>query len=314
MSSATGPGSPDRPPASAAVPARATAADSSGDILVVGQETTVLRDLYHAVLRARWSVALLGLTAVFLVLNLCFAVLYMELGGVAHARPHSLSDAFFFSVQTMGTIGYGAMYPETTVANVVVVIEAVTSLVVTAMATGLVFAKFSRSNARVAFTSKLVISPMHGVPTLAFRAGNRRGNLVVEAQLRLAMVRTEQLPEGGTFYRMVDLELTRDRSPAFSRSWTVMHQIKPGSPLWGMTPEKMQAEEVEIMASLNGLDETSMQALHARHRWLAADVVWGGRHVDVLSELPDGRLLLDLRKFDAVEPTRPTEAFPYPRA
>ncbi|MCC6996877.1 MAG: ATP-sensitive inward rectifier potassium channel 10 [Deltaproteobacteria bacterium] len=309
MSSAPAPGAPGTP----AIPGSATVAASGGDVVVVGQETTVLRDLYHAVLRARWSVALLGLTGVFLVLNLFFAVLYMELGGVAHARHHSLSDAFFFSVQTMGTIGYGAMYPETAVANTVVVVEAVTSLVVTAMATGLVFAKFSRSNARVVFTSKLVISPMQGVPTLAFRAGNRRGNLVVEAQLRLALVRTEHPPEGGTFYRMVDLELTRDRSPAFSRSWTVMHQVKPGSPLWGMTPEQMQAEEVEIMASLNGLDETSMQALHARHRWYAADVVWGARHVDVLSELPDGRLLLDLRKFDAVEPTQPTEAFPYPR-
>ena len=236
----------------------------------------------------------------------------MAIGGVAHARPHVFSDAFYFSVQTMGTIGYGAMYPETRAANLLVVMESVTGLLVTAVATGLVFAKFSLATSRIVFAERAVVGPMDGVPTLMFRLGNERSNRIIEATVRVSMVRTERTREGMLFYRMYDLALTRERSPALSRSWTAMHPISPASPLWGQTPASLKRDEVELFVTVSGTDDTSLQLVHARHKYTDEAIVWGARHADVLSEAPDGVLVLDLRRFHEITPTEPTPDFPYP--
>jgi inward rectifier potassium channel len=288
------------------------ARDQTG-VLVVGAPRQTLRDFYHLFLRVRWSVALAAITVTYLGLNAIFAAAFVSVGGVANARPRSFWDAFCFSVQTMGTIGYGAMYPTSNAANVIVVVESVTSLIVTAVATGLVFAKFSRSNARVAFSRHAVIGPMDGVPTLMIRVGNERGNAILEASIRVAMIRTERLREGTSFYRMIDLQLTRDRSPAMARSWTILHPIVEGSPLYGATPASLKRDEVEIMVNLVGTDDTSLQPVHARRRYVDSEVLWGARHADVLSEDEAGNVILDVRKFHDVVRTEPTEQFPYPQ-
>jgi inward rectifier potassium channel len=189
----------------------------------------------------------------------------------------------------------------------------VTSLIVTAVATGLVFAKFSRSTARVAFSAQTVIGPMDGVPTLMLRVGNERGNSILEATIRLSIIRTEKTKEGSTFYRMYDLRLTRDRSPAMARSWTVLHPIVADSPLFGATPESAEKDEIELVATLVGVDDTSLQPVHARRRYLASEIVWGARHADVLSEDEHGNVILDIRRFHDIVPTEPIDGFPYPR-
>jgi inward rectifier potassium channel len=281
-------------------------------IRVVGGRHAPLRDFYHALLRLPWSATLAAIVAAYLVTNALFAALYVEIGGVAHAATKSFGDAFFFSVQTMGTIGYGAMFPESTAANVVVVAESIVSLLLTAVATGLVFAKFSRSTARFVFARQAVISPVEGVPTLMFRLGNERGNQLVNAQIRMVMVRTERLPEGGTFYRMLDLHPTRERALSLSRSWNVLHRIDGASPLAGETPASLAEKEIELTVMVMGTDDVSMQTVHASYRYFARDIIWGARLADVLSETPDGNMLLDLGRFHDVEPTAPTADFPYP--
>jgi inward rectifier potassium channel len=283
-------------------------------ITVVGAPKTTLRDSYHWFLRTRWSVALAAIVGAYMALNTLFACAYMITGGVANARARSFWDALCFSVETMGTIGYGAMYPSSVGANAVMIVESVTSLVVTAVATGLVFAKFSRSSARIAFSRYAVIAPMDGVPTLMLRVGNERGNQILEATIRLALVRTERTKEGMTFYRLYDLVLTRERSAVIARSWTVLHPIVQGSPLFGASPTALKRDEVEVVASVVGTDDTSLQPVHARKRYLDADILWGARHADVLSEDQDGNLVLDVRKFHDVVPTLPIEGFPYPKA
>jgi inward rectifier potassium channel len=283
------------------------------EIRVVGVQPAPLRDFYHALLRASWWATIGAISAAYLAANVLFALAYLAMGGLEHAAPGSFRDAFFFSVQTMGTIGYGAMFPRSTAANLVVVIESIASLLLTALSTGLVFAKFSRSRARFAFTRQAVISPMDGTPTLTLRLGNERGNQIVDAQIRITLVRTERTAEGRTFYRVVDLLPTRDRVPALSRSWSVLHRIDASSPLAAETPESLAEKETELQVMVIGLDETTMQTVHASYRYFARDVVWGARHADVLSETPDGHLLLDLRKFHDLEPTAPTAEFPYPR-
>jgi inward rectifier potassium channel len=284
----------------------------SYEVNIVGARR-VVGDWYHAFLRATWAETLSFIAAAYLAVNLLFAVGFMLCGGVAHAVPGSLRDAFYFSVQTMGTIGYGAMYPESNAANILVVAESVVSLIVTALATGLVFAKFSRPIGRVAFAHHPVISPMDGVPTLMLRVGNERASTIVEAQARLVLMRTVRTEEGHVFYRMADLALVRDRSVAVARSWTVLHRVDETSPLFGATPESLAKEDAEVIMTLSGTDDTSYQPVHARRSYEHPDILWGARHADVLSETPDGNLILDVRRFDDVEPTTPTDTFPYPR-
>jgi inward rectifier potassium channel len=282
-------------------------------VTVIGAPRQRLRDVYYQFLRISWWWAIGWIVAVYLALNALFALAYLWLGGVTNARARSFWDAFCFSVQTMGTIGYGAMYPTSIAANVVMITESVVSLLVTALATGLVFAKFSRSSARVAFSKHAVIGPMDGVPTLMIRVGNERGNAILEATIRVAFMRTEHPKEGGVFYRMTDLKLTRDRSPAMSRSWTVLHPIDADSPLKGATPESAAKDEVEILVNLVGTDDTSLQPVHARRTYVDKELLWGARHADVLSEDAQGNLVLDVREFHHVEPTAPIDGFPYPR-
>ena len=282
-------------------------------VTVIGAPHQRFRDVYYLFLRISWWWAIAWIVGIYLALNAVFAAVYLALGGVVNVRPHSFWDAFCFSVQTMGTIGYGSMYPTSVGANVVMVTESVVSLLVTALATGLVFAKFSRSSARVAFSRHAGIGPMDGVPTLMIRVGNERGNAILEATIRVALMRTEHLKEGTVFYRMVDLKLTRDRSPAMSRSWTVMHPIDAASPLHGVTPESAAKDEVEILANVVGTDDTSLQPVHARRTYVDKEILWGARHADVLSEDKEGRLTLDVREFHNVTPTAPIDGFPYPR-
>jgi inward rectifier potassium channel len=283
----------------------------NADIVVVGVRQRPLGDLYHASLRASWPVTLGVIVGVFLGLNVLFALAYLEIGGIAHAEPGSFIDAFDFSVQTMGTIGYGAMYPETRLANAVVVAEAVVGLLITAISTGLVFAKFSRPTSRVAFSQDAAISPMNGKPTLGFRVGNERGNTILEATIRVAAIRTERTDEGVLFYRMYDLQLVRDRSPALSRSWNVLHVIDEKSPLFGATPESAVKDELELVATVVGTDDTSLQPVHGRHQYLTDDIVWGARLADALNETAGGQIQLDVTKFHDLEPTQATDAFPY---
>ncbi|MGZ3423116.1 MAG: ion channel [Polyangiales bacterium] len=287
--------------------------EQESEVIVVGAPGHSMRDLYHGLLRMGWTMTILTIAIIFLVLNAIFALGYMSFGGVMHARPGNFADAFFFSVQTMGTIGYGAMYPETVPANVLVVAESVVGLLITALATGLVFAKFSLTQARVAFSERVTISPIDGVPTLTFRVGNERRSTIVDAMVRVALVRTEITAEGVLFYRMYDLPLVRERSPAVTRSWNVFHRIDENSLLFGATPESLKKSEAELIVTLVGIDDTSLQPVHARHRYVDTEVLWGARQADILTEREDGKLVLDIRRFHETVPTKPTEGFPYPR-
>lgn len=281
------------------------------EVRVVGAPPVPLRDFYHTVLRLSWTRTMLLVAAGYLVINAIFALLFFVVGGIANARPGSLADDFFFSVQTMGTIGYGAMYPSSLGAEWLVVMESTVSLVITALATGLIFAKFSRPNARLMFSREATIAPMNGVPTLSFRISNQRANRIAEAHIRLVLVRTERTDEGKTFYRMIDLGLTREYVPSLSRSWTVLHPIDASSPFWGQTPASLHEQEVEVMVSVSGTDDIWMQNIHATYRYFDWEILWGKRHVDILSAESEP-LILDLRKFHDVESTKPSTAFPYP--
>lgn len=282
-------------------------------IEIRGAKNSIAGDWYHLMLRAPWWVDLLAISGGFLLVNVLFALAYLYTGGIVGARANSFGDVFFFSVQTMATIGYGSMYPITTSAHVLTTAEALVGIFVIAVSTGIVFSKFSVIRARVQFAAHPVIAPMDGVPTLMFRAGNERASRVIDAKLRVVLTRTERTKEGVPMYRMYDLKLERDWAPALSRSWTIMHRIVPDSPLYGQTPESCAKNEIELMLTMSGIDETSGQMLQAAHTYTDDRVRWGARHADMLSERPNG-LLVDIAKFNELTPTEATDSFPYPEA
>ncbi len=274
----------------------------------------MIGDLYHLLLRAPWWADLLAIASVFMTMNLLFGVIYFKCGGIHGARPESFVDHFAFSVETTATIGYGAMYPVSPMAHAVVTVHAMLAVLLVALTTGLLFAKFSVPRARMQFARQAVITMWDGVPSLMFRVGNERASQIIEAVIRVTMVVTQRTKEGVTLYRMLDLKLDRERSPALSRSWTVIHRITADSPLYGATPDSIERDEVELWLSITGIDETSAQNLHARFIYEANKVVWGARHADMLSTRDDGGLTLDISRFHDLAPTAPAEGFPYGEA
>lgn len=279
-----------------------------GSMRVIQRGLTLLPkgDFYHQLFIMSWQQLCLLLSAGYVVLNLIFAGIYW-LGGdcIANAEPGSFRDAFFFSVQTMATIGYGAMYPTTAYSNFWVVVEVFIGLLAVAMATGLMFARFSRPQARVLFSKVAVICPYNGVPTLMFRAANQRANLVLEAQVNVTVLLPEVTVEGHQLRRLHDLPLVRSQTPTFSLSWMIMHPLTPESPLFGLDATTLYEQEAQIIITFTGLDETVSQTVHARHNYDMSQLLWNMKFVDVLEVLPGGDRVIDYRDFHQVTPFEP---------
>jgi inward rectifier potassium channel len=269
-----------------------------------GQQVSFFEDIYHNVLAMPWWRFFAYVAAAWLGINAVFAVFYaVSPGCVAGARSGDLEDAFYFSVQTFATIGYGAMSPATRYGHCVVVVEALIGTLGVALVTGVTFAKFARPSARVLFSAKAVISPRDGIPYLVFRLANWRGNMVVEGQLRANLLTVSETREGDRTRIPVELPLVRDRTALFFLTWIPMHRIDAKSPFWGgaAAMEKLRAQNAEIFLSFSGLDETSGQQIHARHNYKLGDIVYNARHSDVLTISEDGTRTIDYASFHDVE-------------
>jgi len=255
-------------------------------------------DLYHQLLTLSWGGFLLVWIVVYLLVNLVFGALFwLDRGGLSGARPGSFEDAFFFSVQTLGTIGYGVIAPKSHFANALVAVESFFSFGISALSTGLIFARVSRPTARVMFSRHAVVTPVNGVPTLMFRAANERRNQVLEAEVTVTLARNMTTIEGVTYKAFQALELKRARSPFFALSWSVMHVVDETSPLFGQTLESLIADRAEIVVILAGVDETLAQRIHARHSYLPHEIVWDRRLADIITVGDDGRPVVEYGRF-----------------
>ncbi len=292
-------GARPRPPADGSNPAR--------NVVRVGAAPWGFGDLFHSILVMRWSWFLVAIILSQVVANVAFGLLYAA-GGDCVINAPGMLDKFYFSVQTWATIGYGGMTPTTTYANMLVAAESIVSMLMTAVTTGLVFAKFARPHARVLFARRAVVTQRDGKQVLMVRVANERGNDIVEASARLTVLRDEMSREGERMRRLYDLKLARTVQPVFVISWTLMHEIDESSPLWGVTPEEFVRGGWRVNANLTGHDGTVAQTIYASHFYSPTDVVFGARYRDVISPLPDGRFQLDLGKFHDVEPQARVEA------
>jgi inward rectifier potassium channel len=275
-------------------------------VRAVGLRTAMHEDLYHRVLTMPWSAFFAMVALAFVLANTVFATLYVLQPGSIAGSNGSFGDAFFFSVQTMGTIGYGVFSPATFYAQVIVTLEALTGLLGLAIATGITFAKFARPSARVMFTSRAVIGKRNGQPCLMFRMANARHNTIVEASLKVLVLIDTVTTEGERLRVPTVLPLLRSDNAFFRLSWTAIHVIDEASPFFGPDAKARLAERnALVLLTLSGLDETIAQAVHARYTYELDDLVWGARFSDIISVEPDGTRVIDYSKFhDVVEEPR----------
>ena len=269
---------------------------------------TLATDAYHFLRTARWS-RIIGLfVLVFLSVNLVFA-LVLYLGGAQVMNAAGFLDDFWFSVQTLATIGYGYLAPADALANAVVTVESIVGIALTAMITGLFFARFSTPSAKVIFSRVALIASHDGKRTLLFRMANARATAIVEATVRVYISRDEVLADGERMRRIYDLPLRRTTSPIFSMSWLATHTIDDASPLAGVTPESLVATGTNLTVTFQGIDDRLAATVHTRYSYNAEDLVFDHRFVDVLYTDPStGRRYLDFTKFHDVEPLLPPSA------
>ncbi len=269
----------------------------------VGLPRAPLRDLYHRLVIVRWSAFIFGWLVIYTVLHFLFAGLYTLAPGSVTAVD-GFWDAYFFSVQTMMTIGYGTMSPLTTYAHVLVTIEAYLGMFLTAVLTGLIFAKFATPTANVMFANWVVVSKHEGKPTLSMRMANARGNRLISAALDVAVAKTVTTLEGETFRRVVDLKLVRNTNPLFWVGWTAMHVIDETSPFYGETTESLTQKGMEMIVILSGVDENTSQSVHARRSYGAEEIKYGARYVDIIAAAQNagGLRRVDYRRFHDTQP------------
>jgi inward rectifier potassium channel len=269
----------------------------------IGLETSWWHDLYHEMNTISWGRFLAIAVAVYLGANVLFACLYLlQPGAIGQAKPGDFGDAFFFSVQTMATIGYGKLTPDTVYANLLVTVQTVFAMLLLALTTGMMFARFSRPTARVLFSRSAIIGRYNGAPVLSFRMANERKNQILQAEVTVSVLRTEPLLEGGTMRRFYEMKLLRSRTPIFALTFQVLHPIDEDSPLFGMTAEDLAAEEAEFVVLVTGIDATVAQTIHARYSYSHEDLLWQHRFADIFGYTESGEAALDMRRFHEAVP------------
>ena len=264
---------------------------------------------YHSALVMPWTRFLAYLTVAYLAVNVLFAFAYWLCGpGALSDASHTLDGnalvrAFFFSVETFATIGYGAVAPVGVLANTVVTVESLVGILSVALVTGLVFARFSRPTARVRFSRHALLAPYgaNGGAGFMFRLANERRTELIQLEIRVLFVRFVQ--ENGRRVRRFDpLTLERERVYIFPLAWTVVHPIGPDSPLAQLDRAALNADEAEFLVLLSGIDEANAQVVHARTSYTPDDILAGAKFANLFNPpRADGTLSIDISRLDDVE-------------
>lgn len=261
------------------------------------------RDAYQWLLALNWPRFALFIAAIYIAINLVFAELY-SLGGnsIAELKPGSFVEAFFFSVQTLATVGYGHMYPQTLYGHVVTTLEIIAGMFGLAVMTGLIFVRFSRPTARILFSKSIVIAPFNGRPALMLRIANLRHHSLVEAEFRIMLTRDEPILEDESYRHFYTLKLAFDRLIVFPAALTLRHIIDEQSPLHGATPESLEKSRSIFVVSVVGVETVIPAAVQSQQDYTWRDVRFGERFVDVYTELEQGRLTVDYGRLHDTEP------------
>lgn len=287
-----------KPPPKQYVPRLVPRGNDRFQVVRIGHRRFWFSDLYVSMLSMPWKWFFVIIVLVYFGSNLFFAeIFYLNRTGVANARPDSFLDMYFFSVQTMATIGYGRLAPVNFVTNAVVTVEALWGFTYFAFVTALAFARFSRPTARVLFSDVAVISDYDGKPHLKIRVANQRTNRIVNVKVNMVLLHDETTKEGYRLRRYYDLPLSRDHVPLLTLTWTITHPIDEHSPLYGVTQEKLRERGDEVIISLSGHDDTLSQTIHTRHSYMADEIICSAFFEDILTRREDGTVEVNYHLF-----------------
>lgn len=269
----------------------------------IGLEENWWEDVYHRLLRMPWLRFFRWTVLIYFSINIAFALLYSVFPGcIANIAAHDYFSYFAFSVQTFSTVGYGYFYPITIWAHMLVTLETATGLFTTALLTGLVFAKFARPGARIAFSESIVKTTYNGQSVLTLRLGNMRTNQVYEGQARMTLLRDEVSQEGEKLRRLTDLKLVRDSTPLFALSWTLYHAVDETSPFYGMSIDDIRAKNWDVFITFIGIDQDTNQTVVSHSTYSAEKhIVEAKKFADMIVQHPDGLRVIDFARLNDIE-------------
>ena len=259
--------------------------DGSFNTRRVGLGPLASLHLYDALLTISWARFLALVATAYLASNVAFALAYMALGpaaltGALEASASTFPRAFFFSVHTLSTVGYGSIVPASVAANALMTIESVFGIFGVALTTGLVFARFARPTAKILFSKNALVAPYRGEHGLMFRIANQRSTQIIELEATVTFSRMVE-EDGRPIRRFYPLALERQKVVFFPLAWTIVHPINRDSPFYDLTGEECIRSDAEILVLLKGIDETFSQTVHARSSYTAEEILWSSKFSDL---------------------------------
>ena len=270
---------------------------------ILGISRFDLRDPYHLAVTLTWPQFLCALLGLYLTVNVIFATLYTLVpGAIANARPGHFFDGFFFSFETLATVGYGDMYPATLYGHIVASTEIVCGLAFTAILTGLTFVRFSKPKSKFVFAKSMVVTSHNGRPTLMLRIGNGRPGPLADVRARISALITEVSAEGNSFRRTHDLTLARQHIPVLPLAWTLMHEIDEASPLAGMDAAAMEERDIRFYVSVEARDPSLSAMVYRTLDYLPREVAFGYHYADAIITDESGLIIMDLARIGCTEP------------
>src|SRR5436305_11017725 len=264
------------------------------EVIAEGLRLNFWADISHRCMTASWPAFIAGAALVFVAFNAGFAFFYW-IGNqpISDVPDGAYIQYLYFSIETLSTAGYGDMHPQTHYGHFVATVELFTGIFSMSLMTGLIFARFSRPNARLMFANSPVISSHEGLQTLMIRLANERHNIISNATARLWLFRNIVSMEGQSIRRFYELPLQRNESPALALSWTLYHVIDENSPLYGLIAEDLETSNVSLVLVVSGYDVVAAQTVHARKSYDHPDIRFGHRYADILGTTEDGRIRID---------------------
>jgi inward rectifier potassium channel len=268
------------------------------EIIAEGLRLNFWADISHRCMTASWPAFIGGAALIFVAFNGVFAVFYW-IGDqpISNVPGSAYIDYLYFSIETLSTAGYGDMHPQTHYGHFIATVELFTGIFSMSLMTGLIFARFSRPNARLLFADHPVISSHEGKPTLMVRLANERHNIIGNATAKLWLLRNVVSKEGQSLRRFSELPLVQNEHPALALSWTLYHVLDEKSPLYGLDENDYGAFNVSLVVVVTGYDVVAAQTVHARRSYDHTDIRFGQRYADILDTSEDGRLRIDYGKF-----------------
>jgi inward rectifier potassium channel len=268
------------------------------EIIAEGLRLNFWADISHRCMTASWPAFIGGAALIFVAFNAAFAVFYW-IGDqpISNVPGGAYIDYLYFSIETLSTAGYGDMHPQTHYGHFIAAVELFTGIFSMSLMTGLIFARFSRPNARLLFADHPVISSHEGEPTLMVRLANERHNIIGNATAKLWLLRNVVSKEGQSLRRFSALPLVQNEHPALALSWTLYHVLDEKSPLYGLNENDYDAFNVSLVVVVTGYDVVAAQTIHARRSYDHTDIRFGQRYADILDTSEDGRLRIDYGKF-----------------